>query len=207
MQVWIDDTQLEAATNLDAAFETARAHAEQHGRLIIDVLADGSPIDDALIDAPPTDSTAGISELRLTTTEPRAFMTETAHNAKEALLLTREDQQRAADLLRQGEVPSAMESLKAALEGWHAVRDVVGQTALLAEIDIDALSFTPADAQQTTGAQTIEQLSATLEEVRSSIGSQDWSSLGDAIEYDLSEQSRAWEALLDEMIARIGKDA
>ena len=64
MQVWIDDQQLSQVDNLEAAFELARQHTQTGGRLIIDILADGSPIDEALIDTPPSDSTAGIRELR-----------------------------------------------------------------------------------------------------------------------------------------------
>ena len=125
MKLWIDDTQIDATDNLEAAFEIARKHAEDAGRLIIDIQADGQPIDDALIDEPPTDA-GGISELRLTTTDFGSFLIETISSAKEALDLTREDQIEAADQIRTGEFDPAIESLKAVLEGWHAVRDVVG---------------------------------------------------------------------------------
>ena len=202
MQVWIDDQQLSQVDNLEAAFELARQHTQTGGRLIIDILADGSPIDEALIDTPPSDSTAGIRELRMTTTDHDAFLIETIHTAREALALTAQDQARAVLQLRTGELEPAVESLKSVLEGWQGVRDVVGQSAALADIEIDQLSFA-----QTTGARCIEQLSKALQEVLDSLGKQDWSALGDAIEYDLGEQASAWDVLLDEMIARIKRDA
>ncbi len=200
MQLWIDNTQLDTDDNLEAAFEIARKHAEKLGRLIIDIQADGQPIDDALLDAPPTDA-AGITELRLTTTDPSAFLIETIHSAKEALELTREDQAAAADQIRTGELEPAIESLKAVLEGWHAVRDVVGQAGVLGELDIDTLEITDAKAQTTTGAQCVDALSKALAEVRSCLEKSDWASLGDAIEYDLEDQANCWNALLDAMIA------
>jgi hypothetical protein len=202
MQLWIDNTQLDTDDNLEAAFEIARKHAEDAGRLIIDIQADGQPIDDALIDTPPTDA-AGINELRLTTTDYSAFLIETIESAKDALQLTGEDQTAAADGLRTGELAPAIESLKAVLEGWHAVRDVVGQAGALAEINIDTLAITDAKGKTITGDQCIDALSKTLAEVRDCLGRSDWSSLGDAIEYDLEEHIIAWNALLDAMIQAI----
>ena len=202
MQLWIDNTQLDTADNLEAAFEIARKHAEESGRLIIDIQADGQPIDDALIDQPPTDA-AGINELRLTTTDFSAFLIETLASAKDALESTREDQAAAGDQIRTGEIDPAIESLKAVLEGWHAVRDVVGQSAALANINVDALEITDAKGTVTTGAECIEALSKALAEVRNCLGKSDWASLGDAIEYDLDDQINTWNALLNAMIASI----
>lgn len=190
MQLWIDDTQLDSIDNLEAAFELARKHAEEANRLIIDIQADGQPIDDNLLDEPPTDC-AGIQELRLTTTDHTSFLCETINSAKEALQLTREDQVCAAELIRSGQLEPAIESLQAVLEGWHAVRDVIGQSATLAEINIDTLTFS-----NTTGEQCVDHLSKTLADIRTSLEKQDWASLGDAIEYDLEEQIINWGLML-----------
>ena len=202
MQLWIDETQLKTDDNLELAFEIARKHAEETGRLIVDIQADGQPIDDDLLDTPPSD-TAGISELRLITTDFVSFLTETMHSAKEALELTRSDQISAADQIRTGELEPAVESLKAVLEGWHAVREVVEQAATLAEINVDALSITDGAGTTTNGQQTIDALSKALAEVRNTLSKKDWASLGDAIEYDLDDQINAWNALLNAMIEHI----
>ncbi len=202
MQLWIDDTQLDTQDNLELAFEAAREHAEKTGRLIVDIQADGQPINDDLLDAPPTD-TAGINELRLTTTDFVAFLTETMHSAKEALELTRQDQVSAADQIRTGELEPAVESLKSVLEGWQAVREVVEQAAALAQINVEALTITDAKGNKTTGAQAIDALSKALAEVRDTLSKKDWASLGDAIEYDLDDQANAWNALLNAMIKKI----
>lgn len=202
MQLWIDDTQIDTVESIEAAFEIARKHAEEANRLIIDIQADGQPIDDALLDKPPADS-GGITELRLTTTDHGTFLIETINSAKDALELTREDQIAAADQIRTGELEPAIESLKAVLEGWHAVRDVVGQSAALAEINIDTLQITDAKGVTSTGAQCVDALPKVLSEVRGCLGKQDWASLGDAIEYDLDDQITTWHALLNAMIKSI----
>lgn len=206
MNLFIDNTQLDTADNLEAAFEIARKHAEESGRLIIDIQADGQPIDDALLDQPPTDA-AGINELRLTTTDFNAFLIETIETAKDALESTRGDQVEAADQIRTGELEPAIESLKSVLEGWHAVRDVVGQSAALADINVDTLEITDAKGTTTSGAQCVDALSKALAEVRNCLGKSDWASLGDAIEYDLDDQVNTWNALLNTMIQQIQKNA
>ncbi|MFG0313798.1 MAG: hypothetical protein ACF8LL_06405, partial [Phycisphaerales bacterium] len=88
MRVYIDNTELEANNSIADALNAAREHAENDGRLIIDIIADGQTIDDAMLDNPPSDS-GGISELRLTTTDPVAFLMETFARARESLALVR----------------------------------------------------------------------------------------------------------------------
>ncbi len=193
MRVWIDNTELQASSSLSDALDQAREHSEQTGRLIIDIIADGQPIDDDMLENPPTDE-AGISELRLTTTDPVAFLTETLQSAREAIMLVREDQGSAADHLRTGNLNPAVESLSAVLTGWQAVRDVVGQSAALADIDLSTLAF-----QNTTADACIAKLGETLGEVRDNLTRQDWSSLGDTIEYDLDEQAQRWDSMLEAM--------
>ena len=206
MQLWIDNTQLETTDNLQDAFEKANKHAENAGRLIIDIQADGQPIDDALLDEPPTDA-AGITELRLTTTEFSSFLIETIHTAKETIELTRDDQLACADQIRAGTFDPAIETLKSILEGWHAVRDIVDQSAALAEINIDLLKVIDAKGNESTGDQCVDALSKALAEIRNCLGKQDWASLGDAIEYDLDDQSNTWNALLDAIIKQIPSNA
>lgn len=193
MRVWIDNTELQASSSLSDALDQAREHSEHTGRLIIDIIADGQPIDDDMLENPPTDE-AGISELRLTTTDPVAFLTETLQSAREAIMLVREDQGSAADHLRTGNLNPAVESLSAVLTGWQAVRDVVGQSAALADIDLSTLAF-----QNTTADACIAKLGETLSEVRDNLTRQDWSSLGDTIEYDLDEQAQRWDSMLEAM--------
>jgi hypothetical protein len=197
MRVYIDETELDSNASIADALDAARDHAESTGRLIVDIHADGEPIDDALLDTPPTDN-AGINELRLTTTDPVAFLMETFASARESLALVREDQSTAADHLRTGELEPAVESLNAILTGWQAVGEVVAQSAELAEIDLNAFDF-----DGTNASSTIDKLSETLFEIRTNLTHQDWSALGDAIEYDLDELATQWDTLLGALAKRV----
>ncbi len=197
MRVYIDNTELEANNSIADALDAAREHAENDGRLIIDILADGQTIDDAMLDNPPSDS-GGISELRLTTTDPVAFLMETFASARESLALVREDQSTAADHLRKGDLEPAVEALNGVLTGWQAVGDVVAQSAELADIDLNTFEFDGFHAKD-----VIEKLGDTLFEIRTNLTHQDWSSLGDAIEYDLDDLAKQWDALLGALAQRV----
>ncbi|MHA7812144.1 MAG: hypothetical protein ACX94C_01950 [Phycisphaerales bacterium] len=197
MRVYIDNTEIQASTSIADALDAAREHADNGGRLIIDILADGQAIDDELLENPPSDD-AGIAELHLTTTDPVAFLTETFASARESLTLVREDQTTAADHLRTGELEPAVEALNGVLTGWQAVGDVVAQSAELADIDLNSFEF---DGQQ--AKDVIEKLGDTLLEIRANLTHQDWSSLGDCLEYDLDDLAKQWDALLAALAQRV----
>ncbi len=197
MRVFIDETELDNNDSIADALDAARDHAENTGRLIVDIHADGEAINDALLDNPPNDN-AGINELRLTTTDPVAFLVETFASARESLVLVREDQSTAADHLRKGELEPAVEVLNAILTGWQAVGEVVAQSAELAEIDLNTFEF-----DGTNASAVIEKLGDTLFEIRTNLTHQDWSSLGDAIEYDLDDLAKQWDGLLDALAQRV----
>lgn len=197
MRVYIDNTEIQASTSIADALDAAREHADNGGRLIIDILADGQAIDDELLENPPSDD-AGISELHLTTTDPVAFLTETFASARESLTLVREDQTTAADHLRTGELEPAVEALNGVLTGWQAVGDVVAQSAELADIDLNSFEFDGHQAKD-----VIEKLGDTLLEIRANLTHQDWSSLGDCLEYDLDDLAKQWDALLAALAQRV----
>lgn len=197
MRVWIDSTELENTDSVSDALDRARAVSEDSGRLIVDITADGEPIDETLLDDPPGD-TAGIDELRLTTTDPVAFLIETFASARESLALVREDQGTAAGHLRTGDLQPAVEALNAVLTGWQAVGDIVGQSAELARIDLTTFEFDGRRAYD-----CITQLGQSLGEIRTNFEREDWSSLGDTIEYDLDEQAQRWDAMLGALSQRV----
>ena len=175
----------------------ARDHAESNGRLIIDIFADGNPIDESILDNPPADN-AGINELRLQTTDPVAFLGETFASARESLALVREDQGTTAASLRTGELEPAIESLNAVLTGWQAIGEVVAQSAELVDIDLSTFTFKDKSAND-----CVQKLGDTLFEIRTNLTHQDWSALGDAVEYDLDELANDWNALLEALDAHV----
>ncbi len=190
MQIWIDNTQLQDITNLDDALEHARLHAEGSGRLIVDILVDGNPATDAFFDSEPGDHPP-IKELRFTTAHTQSLVAETIDTAIESIELLRADQIAGAKQLREGELDDAMETLRAIMKGWQAMRDIVDQITQITNLDIATLK-----AGDHLGSEIVEMFVKTLSEVRETLQSEDWSSLGDVIEYDLEELAAKWTPLL-----------
>lgn len=191
MQITLDAETLSTTDSIESALDAARERAEASGRLIVEIHADGAPIADELLDNPPSDS-QGISELHFVSVDPKEFMLQTLSDTRESLAGTKAEQTIAAGLVQSGKLTEAIESLGSILEGWHAARDVVDQLSALAQIDLNTLQI-----DDTSGAECINGLTQTLGEVRDAVTSEDWSSLGDLLEYDLDQQASAWMSLID----------
>jgi|GEM_PF-1767314 len=197
MQIWIDNTQQTDATDLGDALEQARIHAESSGRLIVDILVDGQPATDELFEDQP-EGLGSINELRFTTADTSAIIAETAQTAIESIELLKADQEAGAQQIRAGELEDAMQTLQAIMEGWLAMRDVVDQITQIAQIDISSVKV-----GNETGSDSVQSLSNALAEVRETLQNEDWSSLGDVIEYDLNELAGKWATLLQSLIQSV----
>lgn len=194
MQIWIDNTQLNDATDINEALDNARLHAESAGRLIIDILVDGQPAPDELYGETP-ETLGPIQELRFTTADTQSMVNESIETAIDSIELLKADQVQGAQQIRSGELGDAMESLRAILEGWQAIRDMVDQVTQITDLDIQSVQV-----GNEQGSEIVQSLSTALSEVRETLQSEDWSSLGDVIEYDLEELATKWSALLSALL-------
>lgn len=199
MQIWLDAQQMDTTDSIEAALDAARERSEQAGRLIVEIHADGVPIPDALLDDPPGES-CGIQELKFVTVDPIEFMIQTLRDTRASLDSTKAEQIVAAGQLQSGKLSEAIGSLGSILEGWHAARDVVDQLSALAEIDLNTL-----DIDGTSGVECINGLSHALGEIRNAVTSEDWSSLGDLLEYDLDQQASNWMSLIDTLEHKVAQ--
>lgn len=194
MHIWIDNTQLNDAPDINEALENARLHAESAGRLIIDILVDGQPAPDELYGETP-ETLGPIQELRFTTADTQSMVNESIETAIDSIELLKADQVQGAQQIRSGELGDAMESLRAILEGWQAIRDMVDQITQITNLDIQSVQV-----GNEQGSEIVQSLSTALAEVRETLQSEDWSSLGDVIEYDLEELATKWSALLSALL-------
>ncbi len=193
MNIWIDDTQIEQTDDLDTALETARLHAESQGRLIVDILVNGQPATDAFFEES-MENLPPITDLHFTTADTASLVSDTIETAIESIALLKADQQAGAQQLREDDMDNAMQTLRAIMEGWQAMRDIVDQITQITDLDINTLTV---DQQPAT--QIVEKLSKSLGDVRETLKNEDWSLLGDVIEYDLNELADQWSSLLSAM--------
>ncbi len=180
---------VEQADSLKDALEAASDRADELGRLILEVNADGEPLPPQSLETPEEHSGA-IDELALVSADPQAFALNILHESADAVDQTLKLQVDAADKMEQGEPKDAFEALSAGLSMWDMVQQAIARTREIAP---------PADAQVAARVDDhITQLRDQLLAVRNSIESQDWASLCDTLRFDLAELGASWSSLLRE---------
>lgn len=201
MKVTMDgQTIADDAQGVAAALDLARRKADELGRLVIEIHADGAPAPQ-LLDAMPEDA-AGVRELGVTTAEKGLFLRETILQARDTLERTRADQARAAELLDGGDVSGAIASLRGLVEGWQLVRSVLDQAAALAGVPLENLT-----AGDTTGDEAVRALAGDLVALRDAVSREDWSALSDVLACELDARAEQWLALLSSLSDRAAPDA
>jgi hypothetical protein len=199
MRVVIDNQVLTSVPGTIAdALRAARLDAERRGRVVIEATLDGRPLPDAVLSDPPATPASG-KELRFITADPAELVAETLRGVAETLSDLKADQSAAADLLTLGKVPDAMERLSTALHCWQTVRDAVTDGANLAGLSIDELRVPLIKGGEGPLSDQIRLLSDSLQEIKRSIGAQDWSGLADVLGYDLQDQADQWQGSLEAM--------
>lgn len=190
MRVMLDgQCVVEQADSLRDALAAASNRAEELGRLILEVNADGEPLPPQSLEAP-EDHSGSIGELALVSADPQAFALNILHESADAVDQTLKLQVDAANKMEQGEPQDSFEALSAGLSMWDMVQQAIARTREIAP---------PAEAQLAARVDDhITQLRDQLLSVRGSIESQDWAALGDTLRFDLADLGTSWSSLLRE---------
>ena len=195
MRVIFDEAELLSdAETLAQGLRAGTARAEELGRLIVEVVADGEPLPGELLDDPAS-HTGAFAELRMTSAEPAVFLRVTLMEAADALEQARAEQLLAADHIDQGRAPDAFQALGVALGVWDAVRDLVQRVSQLLGFDLTEASVV-VSGEEIRVEDSVASLSRQLEEVRRCVAAEDLSGLADALRYELSEEAGRWRHLL-----------
>jgi hypothetical protein len=176
------------ASAISAAVNTAGPH-----RIIIEASADGTPLTDEQLMAPPT-TPGGFSIVRFTSANPKDLVRVTLLDAVDVLNGVRPEQAEVADLIQRGETQNALTLLQSVLNKWQAIRDVADRSSQVLGVDLAAVQL----RQTTTGAtftSATTDLSRHMLEVKNALKAQDWSLLSDVIGYDLDQQAANWAEL------------
>lgn len=202
MRVFLDEQAIEiqraggsdgqTPDSVAAAIAAARAAAQANGRVIIDVRVNGERLDDDALDSP-SDSPAGDIEFKCFSADPRQLVAESFVDVSLALEGARPAQREAADSLQTGNLEAAFEQLAGALEVWDAVHRVTEQGPALLGVTLASLHPSGGSIEK-----DLATLSATLQQVRDAVGTQDWSTLADLLGHDLDDAACRWARLLAE---------
>lgn len=202
MQVFLDGERLDgAASSIANALSVGAARARARGRIIIEAKADGQALSDEQIqgDGP----SHGVGELRLLSADPRTLVKVTLGDGAEALRALIDEQRHVASLLHQDKAQEAIAGLQGVFQTWQTVRDLVDRSAAVLESDFGSLALAGLPAGENVAGASVRLLTH-LRAVKTALGHQDWSHLGDLLEYDLVDEARAWERILSALAEHVG---
>lgn len=200
MQVFLDGEPLglERST-LACALSTSVGLARARGRVIIEVKSGGMPLPDDEL-ANPTDSPL-TSELRIASADPRDLVRVSLGDGVEALRALIQEHVHIAGLIHADKQQEAVAGLSGIFATWMNVKDVIVRSGELLETTF--ASVTTQDADTVDGAS--RRLASKLQDMKVALTSQDWARVADVLEYDLCEEARAWERLLEALSAHVAR--
>ena len=196
MQVLLDGQTLEhcVAESVNEAIGNAADTAREKGRLIVEVVVDGTPWEESQIQDELAGSTMKAEIVSLTSRDPRQLVISVFEDSMEALLEADTLQQSAAELMQANQIPEAMEKLNEALEIWQSVQKGVLMGAQVAEIQLDNQQVFE---DRVTGA--IERLNTNFTIIRDGLQSDDPIGISDTLLYEMPEVIKDWRDLLNEL--------
>lgn len=193
MTVFLDDQPLAVARpTLAAVIDAGRLAAQARGRVVIEVQRDGRSVDGSELDNPPETPEPG-AEFRLLTAEPHALVRTTFMDVADMLPPAADLLARAAVGLQTGRIQDACADLAEAVNTFETVRAVIQQGPGLLGVGADEL-LAPAGGSPVSEQVTV--LTSHLEALKTALAAQDWSTLADVLEGDLSDDARAWAEIL-----------
>ncbi len=199
MRVFLDGQEVlseagVALASVAAALAAGVAAAESQGRIVIEALADGSPMGDEMLTSPPRTS-AGVREIRLLSARPAELVRVTLLDAADAVEKVGLVQSQASRLIREGEASACLGPLGEALGVWQQVRDAVERSAAILGVDLNRVTL----GDSTPVSRHADELAASLMELKSGLESEDWASLSDTLSHDLNARAVGWRAMLREL--------
>ena len=136
MRVLIDDHESGIEANTVAeAISAGASIAEDRGRLIVEVVVDGTRLSEQQLDAPQCLELAA-DEVVLASADRREVICQVFHDAAMALDQVDDLQREAAELIQQDEAGPAMERLAEALTIWSSVQQAVELGTRTAPVDL-----------------------------------------------------------------------
>ncbi len=177
-----------------AALAAGVTAAERQGRIVIEALADGSPMGDEMLTSPPR-SDAGIREIRLLSARPHELVRVTLLDAADAVEKVGAVQTAAARMIREGEASASLGPLGEALGVWQQVRDAVERSAAILGVDLNSVTL----GDSTPVARHADELAASLIELKAGLESEDWAALSDTLAHDLNARAVGWRGMLREL--------
>ena len=175
--------------------------AEKHGRMIVEVIVDGTHWTETQITSESCISQSA-EEVHLVSAEPRQLVQQTFEDAAEALNRCDALQCDAAELIQANQMDVAMQRLAEAMAIWQSVQAAVEKGSALLCIQLDSLLCIQLDSLTVDGVgagDAIRQLNEQLLAIRDALQGRDPVGLSDTLLYVLPDVIKLWRHLLGEL--------
>lgn len=204
MRLLVDDKSvgLERQT-LAAAIAAGAAHAESLGRIVVEIKADGVTLGEREIEGA-SDEPGASQEVAIETVSKSELGASVLEAAAAALTDLVASQRFVADQILATRLEPAMNALKGVLDVWQGVRAGTEQVCEMLATDLPSLGARAGKGAE--AAAIVGRTTATLGEVMRSVQAQDWSTLADVMNDELSDLAGAWHQLLGAVAAALYAD-
>ena len=200
MSVMVDQERLEVERLGLRTIGQVLSHLQRDNRLVVNLLIDGHEPD---FDCLP--------QVRQSPVEKHTLFIETAEPCEMALEVLAEVEAQleeadrlkgeAIDLLQRGLSVRAMERLSGCFTTWHNAQESVEKVARLLRIDLDDVRV--ADGSL---ADLVSEFSGHLRQIKLALEARDFVTLGDVLQYEMTETSALWRAALGAVRELVMKD-
>jgi hypothetical protein len=194
MQVMLDQQPCDvAADSLWVAIAEASAIAQAKGRMIIEVIVDGTPLSDEEVSTLQQQRRSAQS-VELTSANVGALVAEVFAEAEESLVHAEALQNEAAEKLQVGAQTEAMAKLSEVVTIWQGAQRALtlGMEAMDGNNETDAKSIDEAVAR----------LRQQLDSICESLRQRDMIAMSDALLYELPECVQQWRTMLQSLRQR-----
>ncbi|MEM9084215.1 MAG: hypothetical protein AAGB34_11510, partial [Planctomycetota bacterium] len=155
-------------------------------RLVVEILADGSPVPPEHLDAPPADDPYA-SEMQLRTAAAGPLVAESLMQACEAIDSIAPRHAEAAQLLQSGNVDDAMKQLAALMSTWQQAQTVIDLAAAAPGVSLSSVPELDKAATEVVGR---------LNDMKEALDRRDFSDLADILIEDMPEMVDLWTGAL-----------
>ncbi len=201
MRILLDSDPCEMkAQTIGEAIATAATLAQTQGRLIIDVIVDGSRWSEEQLDSAEHNG-ATADTVEFITAEPRELVLRTFEDAAEALQDADILQKEAAELLQSDQSIICMDKLAEALSIWLTVQQAIVKGSQVVELQLDSISV-----KKTPITESIARLNENLQLLRSALQQDDQIAVADALLYEFPDIINEWKAILEHLQSLVERE-
>ena len=201
MQVLLDSDPCEMqAQTIGEAIAAASTLAQTRGRLIVDIIVDGSRWSEQQLDSAEHNG-ATADTVEFITAEPRELVLRTFEDAAEALEDADILQKEAAELLQSDQSIICMDKLAEALSIWLTVQQAIVKGSQVVELQLDNISV-----KKTPITESIARLNENLQLLRSALQQDDQIAVADALLYEFPDIINEWKSILEHLQSLVERE-